>query len=312
MILVPTAGIEQHKNEFYKKTSKLLSDFLENQHINNPTDFDDIYYYFYDTSGNKKKDQFKKLLIGSRNDLKSIITDIKVLYGTDLETKLSSMNKLYKKFTSSVLGKKWFELAGIETCPYCNRAYVFTLKNESVRPEYDHYYPKSKYPFLCISMYNLVPSCGLCNRLKGPIDTYDEGERVIYPFEEEFGYDVFFKLDPPQNGNLSDLYDLNKNLTLKIENSSSLIPMKKYYENSIDKFRLLKLYSKHSEHITNIRKLTQIYTKDYLESLAKNNAFINDVDEAKNLVYLSHLNKNEWHKSILSKFTHDLIEQLSK
>lgn len=58
------------------------------------------------------------------------------------------------------------------TCPYCNRSYSYTVKDGSIKPELDHFFPKSKYPFLAVSYYNLIPSCPTCNGLqvKGEID----------------------------------------------------------------------------------------------------------------------------------------------
>jgi len=35
--------------------------------------------------------------------------------------------------------------------------------------EMDHYYPKADYPYLAISIFNLVPSCPTCNGIKEEI-----------------------------------------------------------------------------------------------------------------------------------------------
>lgn len=56
----------------------------------------------------------------------------------------------------------------LKTCPYCNRNYTFAVDENSgkLRPEIDHFYPKSIYPFLAMSFYNLIPSCSICNHTK--------------------------------------------------------------------------------------------------------------------------------------------------
>ncbi len=53
---------------------------------------------------------------------------------------------------------------GINTCVYCNiyPAFSSTTRGEAYYP-FDHYKPKSKYPFLCICFYNLNPICPECN-----------------------------------------------------------------------------------------------------------------------------------------------------
>ena len=55
------------------------------------------------------------------------------------------------------------EKLGIRTCVYCNVQYALTINHSEGLFELDHRYPKSKYPFLCISFYNLQPSCPSCN-----------------------------------------------------------------------------------------------------------------------------------------------------
>ena len=58
----------------------------------------------------------------------------------------------------------------IKTCVYCNSQYAITMdvnNNLEAMFDLDHVYPKSKYPFLCTSFYNLVPCCASCNRNKG-------------------------------------------------------------------------------------------------------------------------------------------------
>jgi len=44
----------------------------------------------------------------------------------------------------------------VNVCPYCNRLYTTTYRTEedgtgSTRPEFDHFYPQSKYPFFAVS-----------------------------------------------------------------------------------------------------------------------------------------------------------------
>ncbi len=42
-------------------------------------------------------------------------------------------------------------------------------------------------------MYNLIPCCPVCNNAKNAEDTFDN-KSLLYPFEEEYGYDIFLKL----------------------------------------------------------------------------------------------------------------------
>lgn len=68
---------------------------------------------------------------------------------------------------------------GRNSCMYCNRLYSFTVvhnekvptkflvrtndDNRKVRPQLDHWLDKSDYPLLSLNLYNLIPSCPICN-----------------------------------------------------------------------------------------------------------------------------------------------------
>jgi 5-methylcytosine-specific restriction endonuclease McrA len=58
----------------------------------------------------------------------------------------------------------------IKSCVYCNAHLAATTKNNNGTYkgtyELDHFYPKSKYPYLCTSFFNLQPCCAHCNESK--------------------------------------------------------------------------------------------------------------------------------------------------
>ena len=58
------------------------------------------------------------------------------------------------------------EAMGIKACVYCNVQYALTVNHSKGMFELDHRYPKSEYPFLCTSFFNLQPSCPSCNHGK--------------------------------------------------------------------------------------------------------------------------------------------------
>ncbi|MDT3430720.1 hypothetical protein ROV94_07540 [Stenotrophomonas maltophilia] len=70
-------------------------------------------------------------------------------------------------------------------CPYCHQSFAHTLVPDghgSFRPTLDHYYPKALYPYLALSVFNLVPSCYTCNsQLKGTKNFYEEVH--VHPLE---------------------------------------------------------------------------------------------------------------------------------
>ncbi|MGG6229373.1 HNH endonuclease [Tenacibaculum sp. SDUM215027] len=110
----------------------------------------------------------------------------------------------YKTFRSSDFCINHLRELGFQDrtpCPYCNFDELSIVtrnigNNDLALLDLDHFIPQSKYPFLSLSLYNLIPSCHNCNsRFKGEtlflIDTH------INPFDKSFDEHFRFKLDTP-------------------------------------------------------------------------------------------------------------------
>ncbi len=203
MIKIPKISKEL-EDLFYKDNStKLVNKLLELKSENSHRKI--INYLCKDESKSKEildkedfdNDKIRNLLVGGVDELKKI----KKAIGTMEESDNVGFHRLYKNFSNRKLGKRWADTIGVRVCPYCNRSYVFTLDNGEARPQYDHYFPKSSYPYLAISMYNLVPCCSICNSAKGSAEpVFDisipaEGKQkyIIYPYQDEYGYDIYFE-----------------------------------------------------------------------------------------------------------------------
>jgi len=86
----------------------------------------------------------------------------------DFFTKLYSNEFLSKKALSSVIGhiahhyKEFVKINNKGKCPYCG---ISDIDGEYVhtREAYDHFIPKSKYPFSTMNFKNLAPMCHKCN-----------------------------------------------------------------------------------------------------------------------------------------------------
>ena len=87
--------------------------------------------------------------------------------------------------------KIYCEFLKIDVCPYCERQYIFryeTKGNRRTTAEMDHFFAKSKYPFLSCTLLNLIPSCHVCNYGKLNYD-----REITYPYSEGFGDGVRFR-----------------------------------------------------------------------------------------------------------------------
>ena len=79
------------------------------------------------------------------------------------------VNNFPNVFNYSTLSKNYgysiVKSSGLSVCPFCNEEKINIVigRNKSSRPDLDHYLPRSKYPFLSVSLYNLIPVGKRCN-----------------------------------------------------------------------------------------------------------------------------------------------------
>lgn len=94
---------------------------------------------------------------------------------------------------------EFYAALDVKVCPYCNRCLIEPINDGVVKKtvvgELDHFYCKSKYPYLAVSLYNLVPSCGICNgkSRKGEIDFYGTMFQNPYLLQNNDGMTFGFK-----------------------------------------------------------------------------------------------------------------------
>ena len=97
-------------------------------------------------------------------------------------TKIFDYDKFSKANSNNQGAAYWLQhQLDVKVCPFCNRIYTTTLFNRNVRPAFDHFYPKSIYPYLAVSLFNLIPICDICNKAKS-----DRIDSIIYPYDESF------------------------------------------------------------------------------------------------------------------------------
>ena len=290
------------------------------------------------------KDRLRQLLVGRtekmtqgnrRNELVNIINSIGELGNSNSNNHNSNSNNNNDNSSEELIKRvfKYSEVSrrdeeketlknlGVEVCPYCNRAFTSTIikrkEIRGVRPQLDHYFPKTKYPYLAVNFYNLIPSCGICNQNKGHIDTYKYP--IMYPFDEGLGTEYRF-VTYPDNSSLGYLYgelDMNASFSLQIEPIVNKIRMsemdadsrkdfEKRIKNSIEFFKLRELYSSHLSYAEIILRNGHIY-KQYLPILQKNFPDAKfSLDDIKTIMYCQDIRQDQWYKNILSKMKNDL------
>lgn len=193
----------------------------------------------------------------------------------------------------------------VKTCPYCNREYTFSRKlrnGREVHPEFDHFYPKSKYPYLTLSLYNLVPSCHTCNHLKM------EHEIGMNPYYKSFDdEEMRFVLVDKVTGervahNVRDhwVFDPSK-VEVKIENANE----------NVSVFGLEEVYSDHTDVVADIVAKAQAYNESFYQSLVDSYSGLGKTpSEIFRLIWGTYMDPLEYGLRPLSKFTKDVLEEL--
>lgn len=118
--------------------------------------------------------EYKRILAADEKEIKVLIGEFDIiLAGTVISTPFHEAITDALRY-DAIRGKEYPEFIrkhNVKTCCYCHSqsTIVFNkLADGSIKAlfELDHKYPKSKYPFLSTSFYNLYPICGNCNSAK--------------------------------------------------------------------------------------------------------------------------------------------------
>lgn len=167
------AGAAKHADYFNKTTSKKINakigemdKWLRNFIMEN-----------LGTIRDGDRDDFTQLIMQFNCMTSTLQKDVKNK-ALDMLRSIFDYDSFSEKKKSSWCAYKLCETSDISTCPYCNLSFAHTIfrdDNGVIRPTLDHYFDKATYPFLAISIENLVPSCYLCNSsLKGTGNFYEK------------------------------------------------------------------------------------------------------------------------------------------
>jgi len=173
-----------------------------------------------------------KAKVGKRNQVYSEVREVAyaifVTHGYE---------KLQKK-------AEFYGALDVKVCPYCNRTLIEPIDDGNGKKtavgELDHFYCKSRYPYLAISLYNLVPSCGICNgkSRKGEKDLYRTAFQNPYLLTNNDGMSFGFRPTKTAPADYDEsfkkyhiLYDFTPNIMLKY--NFDILKLKKIYSGNL-------------------------------------------------------------------------------
>lgn len=250
----------------------------------------------------------------------------------------------YEDFSKLEAVYDFITMYNVQVCPYCNRQYITTARTQKgsksdtpespeerekrTRPQLDHFKNKNAFPWLALSINNLVPSCGVCNLLK-----HDKDEGILYPFSEGMGSVFVFKT-VDNDGQITSVLtgarrafgDFDVKLLPTVENIND--ELRERAEQSIRTFLLEEVYQIHKKYITSMYFQRYVNTDEFLmdrveqfpelfrpigdtggkplEKEKKEAAF----QELKRAIFLMDYTPEAWGDRPLAKLTHDIEKEI--
>ncbi|KAB0443986.1 HNH endonuclease [Lysinibacillus fusiformis] len=195
-------------------------------------------------------------------------------------------------------------------CPYCDRQFVYTFNTgtKKVRAEIDHFLPKFNYPYLALSIMNLVPSCHQCNSsCKGTKDPIDKS--IIHPFIRGFDNHVSIEINPYDSYALEGV---NTNFDIEFIVSTTNNELKRQLNNSINMFALEETYAAHKFYIRDLLRKAYIYNNSMLKDISKilsANSTTFTVKELKKITFPELNLTDQQKKHVLSKLGYDIVKK---
>lgn len=185
---------------------------------------------------------------------------------------------------------------GITVCPYCNRDYINTRSDLNTGSQLDHFYCRSSYPFLAVSLYNLIPACGVCNLTK-----LNKTNKLISPYDYKYEfYKTEFLCDESTGEILWNKFD-----ETEIRENVKVLKLKEAYkiheDNEIKEIlnkRNIYVKSQIDEILKVLNKETGGTTRPFTE------------EQLKEWIYGKTISDKDYKLTSLGKLKHDILKQL--
>lgn len=210
----------------------------------------------------------------------------------------------------------YLKASGIKACVYCNAQLAvvvnfsyYDTKQKKRKPktmaklELDHFYSKSKYPFLSTSFYNLYPVCGNCNRAKHDneidfelyTDDLNELDKFKFWIDEKSILNYWISLD-------------NNNLKVHFESINGDFDFTNQYNKM---FGIQGIYDTQIDIAEELVHKAKVYNDIYKKSLINSfKALFPDKSILDRLIVGNYADVFDIHKRPMAKYSQDIAKQL--
>ncbi|MCU5047034.1 hypothetical protein [Bacillus cereus group sp. Bce006] len=215
----------------------------------------------------------------------------------------------------------------VGACPYCNRHFITVSEPNKddggrTRPQLDHFYSKSRFPFLAVSFFNLIPCCYVCNSNLKRNEEFSI-ETHIHPYENSFEDLVQFTVKFQSGKGKKDylkawnsntqMFSIDFKVNEMKKNQISHEEYKTLYrkiEKNKEIFKLKSLYNSHIDYVEEMIVKNITYSDDKIESLCQEfpDLFPSKHDVVR-VVYSNYVDTAQLDKRVLSKLTRDITQE---
>jgi len=232
----------------------------------------------------------------------TIVSDVFLDHGYD--GKESDGSPVFEK-------DKFVRMLNLRICPYCGRSFIYSVQQAGsktvVKPQIDHFLPKSTYPFFALSFMNLIPSCQTCNMkdCKGdhnPIKVVATDCKYLIPYPYKFDGNKV-KIKYVLNGTA---YNEDSNFDVKVDYGGD-IDLKKGCNEFL---KLEEFYKLHNIEVAGMYRQMMILAsmaKMYYQKLGVKKPWLKPTPM---LLLGFNFNDDNSRKYMLYKFKHDVYIQM--
>lgn len=195
---------------------------------------------------------------------------------------------------------------GIKACVYCNANYVISDAKGIGYYDLDHWKPKSLYPYLCTSFFNLQPTCSSCNRHK--LDD-DKPYFRLWGRRGNKAYDVLgINLTRKSIVHYMMSHDVEKLQPHFFAYRKSATMIK---DNTEKRLHIERIYEEHKDVAEEIIWKYMAYNKSYLIGLKRAiKDAVPNISDTKRFIIGNYADPDEIHKRPLANFVQNIAKQL--
>lgn len=270
--------------------------------------------------------EYTNILKATPQEMKDLIKSFNSILPCSQVKKTTSRNKKWFFYECIVAALRYDDIRekefleylvelGIKSCVYCNAQLTIVSKYNyydigkrkhksklSAKLELDHYHPKSKYPFLATSFFNLYPVCGNCNRAKSA--TPITFEAYSNPSSQQ---PYYFFIDENSIINYWATGDKNY-LQIFFDRSDGNYRLRNDYNKT---FNIQGIYNTQKDIVEEIAYKVKVYTPAFKHDLVQHfQTLFPNTDMLDRLILGNYTKENEVHMRPMAKFSQDIAKQL--